>query len=68
MVRGTFIKRMVRELKSAKELQDLVQNKLTKELLVGWIAGPFVHWSLNNLITSPLGVVLFPKKQQESID
>lgn len=47
-------------LKSAKELLQIVSKKLDVELNAGRIAGPFVQCPLQNLIVSPLGVV--PKK------
>ncbi|XP_069093123.1 uncharacterized protein [Pleurodeles waltl] len=40
----------------------MVQEKLSKEVREGRMAGPFSDWPLENLIVSPIGVV--PKKEK----
>lgn len=47
-------------LKSVKELPEVVGRKIAKECAAGRVAGPFVQPPLPNLRVSPLGVV--PKK------
>lgn len=47
-------------LKSCKDLPDIVQRKIDKELLAGRIRGPFNISPFPNLKISPIGVV--PKK------
>ena len=48
---------------SAKEQGSIVNAKLTQELQLGRIAGPFVDPSFTNFIVSPL--MLVPKKNSE---
>lgn len=47
-------------LKSARELPDVIRTKIAKECEAGRVAGPFSQPPLANLRVSPLGVV--PKK------
>ena len=49
-----------KNLKSAIEKADIVQQKINKEIAAGRVAGPFVQKPLSNLRTSPIGLV--PKK------
>ena len=46
---------------SAMQHPDIVDSKLTKEILEGRIRGPFEHPPFDNFKVSPLGVI--PKKQ-----
>ena len=50
-------------LRSAKELPDVVWRKLLKEMRESRMEGPFRDWPLPTLRISPIGVVL--KKEQD---
>lgn len=49
-----------KNLKSARELPDIITDKIQKEVTAGRMAGPFISPPLPNLIVSPIGLV--PKK------
>ncbi|KAJ1216844.1 hypothetical protein NDU88_004443 [Pleurodeles waltl] len=58
---GPRIRRWADNLKYVKGKEDIVQQKLDKEVAEGRMEGPFSDWPLENLIVSPIGVV--PKKR-----
>ncbi|KAK3098108.1 hypothetical protein FSP39_016192 [Pinctada imbricata] len=49
-----------KNLKSAEQAQDIVLQKINKEIHAGRVAGPFGYLPISNLRISPLGLV--PKK------
>lgn len=54
----TQIPPMADNLRSAKQHSEVVSEKLAKEVSLGRMGGPFLLPPLENLVVSPLGVVL----------
>ncbi|KAJ1172984.1 hypothetical protein NDU88_004826 [Pleurodeles waltl] len=59
---GPRVRRRAENLRSVRGKEELVQQKLAKEVQEGRMAGPFSVWPLRNLTVSPIGVV--PKKER----
>ena len=57
---GPHIAYEARNLRSALEFQNIVQDKINKEILAGRVTGPFLEWPIVSLRISPIGLV--PKR------
>ena len=57
---GPYVATDTKNLKSAYELPNIVQEKIDKEVIEGRVAGPFPERPFDNLRISPIGLV--PKK------
>ena len=61
-MQGVRVATMANNLKSVKGMDDVVREKIKKEVAEGWVDGPFSVPTCTSFASFPMGVV--PKKVQ----